>query len=102
VAGGRAEDALARRAQQRPGHHGNMGSRTRFSYTMTGDNVNLAARMESGAKSWGAYTMCTEADARHLREAGGDRVVFSPARAIVVKAARWPCRSSRASASAST
>jgi adenylate cyclase len=30
---------------------GNMGSRTRFSYTMTSDDVNLAARMESGAKS---------------------------------------------------
>ena len=35
---------------------GNMGSRTRFAYTMTGDNVNLAARMESGAKQWGVYT----------------------------------------------
>ncbi len=32
---------------------GNMGSRSRFNYTMMGDNVNLAARMESGAKSWG-------------------------------------------------
>jgi adenylate cyclase len=38
---------------------GNMGSRTRFSYTMMGDDVNLAARMESGAKSWGVYTMVT-------------------------------------------
>jgi adenylate cyclase len=40
---------------------GNMGSRTRFNYTMMGDDVNLAARMESGSKSWGAYTMCSEA-----------------------------------------
>ena len=28
---------------------------------MMGDNVNIAARMESGAKSWGVYSMCTEA-----------------------------------------
>ena len=40
---------------------GNMGSTTRFSYTMMGDNVNIAARLESGAKSWGVYSMCTEA-----------------------------------------
>ena len=39
---------------------GNMGSQTRFSYTMMGDDVNIAARMESGAKSWGVYSMCTE------------------------------------------
>jgi adenylate cyclase len=38
---------------------GNMGSRRRFNYTMMGDNVNLAARCESGAKSYGVYTMVT-------------------------------------------
>ncbi len=64
---------------------GNMGSRTRFNYTMMGDNVNLAARMESGAKSWGAYTMCTEATKQACIEHGGDRVVFRPLGRIVVK-----------------
>jgi len=63
---------------------GNMGSRTRFSYTMTGDNVNLAARMESGAKSWGAYIMCTEATRAACEKHGGDRVVFRPLARIVV------------------
>jgi adenylate cyclase len=38
---------------------GNMGSRRRFNYTMMGDTVNLAARSESGAKSYGVYTMIT-------------------------------------------
>lgn len=38
---------------------GNMGSKTRFNYTMMGDTVNLAARCESGAKSYGIYTMIT-------------------------------------------
>ncbi len=54
---------------------GNMGSRTRFNYTMMGDNVNLAARMESGAKQWGAYTMVTGAT-KSSCEKHGDRVVF--------------------------
>ncbi len=64
---------------------GNMGSRTRFNYTMMGDNVNLAARMESGAKSWGVYTMCTEATKLACEKHGGDRVVFRPLGRIVVK-----------------
>lgn len=63
---------------------GNMGSRTRFNYTMMGDNVNLAARMESGAKSWGAYTMCTEATRAACVAHGGDAVVFRPLGRIVV------------------
>jgi adenylate cyclase len=64
---------------------GNMGSRTRFNYTMTGDDVNLAARMESGAKSWGVYTMCTEATRLACIQHGGDRLVFRPLGRIVVK-----------------
>ena len=64
---------------------GNMGSRTRFSYTMTSDDVNLAARMESGAKSWGAYTMCSEATKAACEKHGGDRVIFRPLGRIVVK-----------------
>jgi adenylate cyclase len=69
---------------------GNMGSRTRFNYTMMGDNVNLAARMESGAKSWGVYTMCTEVTKRACEEHGGDRVVFRPLGKIVVKGRSQP------------
>ncbi len=40
---------------------GNMGSTSRFNYTMMGDDVNLGARLESGAKQFGVYTMCSEA-----------------------------------------
>ena len=68
---------------------GNMGSRTRFNYTMMGDNVNLAARMESGAKSWGAYTMVTQAT-KEACEKHGDRVVFRALGRIVVMGRSQP------------
>jgi len=64
---------------------GNIGSRTRFNYTMMGDNVNLAARMESGAKSWGVYSMCTEATRHACERDGGDRIVFRALGRIIVK-----------------
>lgn len=36
---------------------GNMGSKKRMNYTMMGDPVNLAARLESAAKQYGVFTM---------------------------------------------
>ncbi|HCL56170.1 MAG TPA: adenylate/guanylate cyclase domain-containing protein [Spirochaetia bacterium] len=39
---------------------GNMGSKMRMNYTMMGDTVNLAARLESGAKQYGIYNMISE------------------------------------------
>ncbi|MDD2765639.1 MAG: adenylate/guanylate cyclase domain-containing protein [Opitutaceae bacterium] len=68
---------------------GNMGSRTRFSYTMMGDNVNLAARMESGAKLLGVYTMVTDST-RTECEKHGDRLVFRYLDKIVVKGRSQP------------
>jgi adenylate cyclase len=69
---------------------GNMGSRTRFSYTMMGDNVNLAARMESGAKSLGVYIMVTESTRLECEKHGGDKVVFRYLDRIVVKGRKQP------------
>ncbi len=69
---------------------GNMGSRTRFNYTMMGDNVNLAARMESGAKAYGVYTMVAEATKLACEQHGGDRLVFRFLDKIVVKGRSIP------------
>jgi len=69
---------------------GNMGSHTRFNYTMMGDNVNLAARMESGAKSWGAYSMCAESTKIECEKFGPDAVVFRALGRIVVMGRAQP------------
>ena len=48
---------------------GNMGSSKRFNYTMMGDTVNLAARLESGAKQYGVYQMIAEETEKAARDA---------------------------------
>jgi adenylate cyclase len=69
---------------------GNMGSHTRFNYTMMGDNVNIAARMESGAKSWGVFSMCTETTRAECERVEAGRVIFRALGRIVVKGRAQP------------
>ena len=69
---------------------GNMGSASRFSYTMMGDTVNLAARMESGAKAWGVLTMCAEQTWRDCRAVDPEAVVFRALGRVVVKGRKAP------------
>lgn len=68
---------------------GNMGSQRRFNYTMMGDNVNLGARCESGAKAYGVYTMIT-GDTHEGARAIRDDVTYRFLDRIVVKGRTLP------------
>ncbi|OYW75133.1 MAG: hypothetical protein B7Z37_14620 [Verrucomicrobia bacterium 12-59-8] len=68
---------------------GNMGSRRRLNYTMMGDTVNLAARSESGAKSYGVYSMIT-GETKALAQKHLDDITYRFLDRIVVKGRSQP------------
>ena len=67
---------------------GNMGSEMRMNYTMMGDNVNLAARLESSAKQYGVYNFVGE----NIYEAAKTRFAFRFLDFVKVKGKNIPVK----------
>ena len=66
---------------------GNMGSKTRMNYTVTGDVVNLAARLESANKHYGTAIIVSGPTAERL---GTTDFVLRPLDRLVVKGKSQP------------
>ena len=66
---------------------GNMGSESRMNYTMMGDNVNTAARLESSAKQYGIYIQIADSTYQPIK----DKIVVRDLDYVKVMGKRRAC-----------
>ena len=67
---------------------GNMGSTQRMNYTMMGDTVNLAARLESSAKQYGVYIQISD----NTYNAAKDRLTVRELDTVIVMGKTEPVK----------
>lgn len=65
---------------------GNMGSTQRFDYTVLGDSVNLAARLESSSKMYGMDIVVSQ----YVKDIIGSKGIFLPLDLVTVKGKTEP------------
>ncbi len=71
---------------------GNIGSRSRFNYTIIGDNVNLGARLEGLTKKYGLQILISQNTVKDCLDLKKHKIIFRLIDEIIVKGKTKPIK----------